>query len=83
MIWRHYIISQSVSGFLPHLDPLSTRQDVEEGVAHVKDGDGTLGTWQFCHAQLLVELKLEFKSSWLFFENSISFFFLMDDLGFK
>lgn len=83
MIWRHYIISQSVSGFLPHLDPLSTRQDVEEGVAHVKDGDGTLGTWQFCYAQLLVELKLEFKSSWLFFENSISFFFLMDDLGFK
>lgn len=48
LIWRHYIISQSVSGFLPHLDPLSTRQDVEGGVAHAKDGDGTLGTWQFC-----------------------------------
>lgn len=71
-----------MSGFLPLLDLLSTRQDVEGGVVHIKDGDGILGTWQLCYAQFLVELKLEFKSSWLFFENAISFF-LMDDLGFK
>jgi hypothetical protein len=35
----------------------------------------------FANAQLLVELKLGFKASWLFFENAISHF--MDDLGFK
>lgn len=84
LIWRHYIISQSVSGFLPCLELLSTRLDVEGGVVHVKDGYKIPGTWQLCYAPLLVELKLQFKSSWLFFEYAISFFlFLMDDLGFK
>lgn len=76
LIWRHYIIAQSVSGFLPCLDPLSTRQDVEGGVVHAKDGYKIPGTWQLCYAQLLVELKLQFKSSWLFFENAKCYFSL-------